>query len=423
MRILSVLSSPQTAVQCSIVIVVLLMDVTSASGQVIVRSDEPSVPAKERYCWRNTDIYQPPDFAGYFPDDREGADALEALWQSTGQAQRQSDGFLDIVRRGLRRYEGNPTPVLRCIGETFIRNRVPQDPEAIELMYHATGAGEPDFEYPNIRGAAIQFGLSMVRPKTPSVLRALMEVAIVDDDPHDLSRIAWGVGNQRDEAIQYLEFFYRSPDRVVRDKAAVVEKIVMREVKAFDWAEERMWSSTEERVRAAMPIMVDFLRTGSSEERFLILAFIEQEGALRSMDEAYIEAFAVCAEDPSPGVRRVVARMVGQRWIASARSPDFDAVELAMQLSRDSDDNVRYNAVCFGLSVIPQKSERIVRRLLEIVFDGCEPSLYDKIAWGLQTQRSFTRAVLDSYTSGDDAKRALAARMVYADMGGIVASD
>lgn len=395
----------------------------SGQGAEYAAVDGPAVAGGQAYCWQELEAYHPPDFDAYFPDDPEGAAALKSFWQAPDRDTRSAETILAAVRSGLKHFEGDPMPILRWVGRKLIGSQAPQHPGAIELMYHAAGAGAPDEERPNIRGPAIYFGLSAVRPMTAPILRTLMEIAIADNDPNDLSRIAWGLGEQRGEALPYLKPFLESSDPAIRDKAAVVQQIVAREKNAFDWAADRAREHAELNFREALPRMVDALEDGRSADRLLMLGLIEQEGVLQIMDETQIKSFAQCAEDPSPAVRRLVARMVGQRWIWSIPEPDPDAVALAMALSRDPDRDVRYDAVYFGLSTLPRKSERIVRRLLEIAFEDREPNLYGRIAWGMRTQRDFARAVLDTYVTGEDKKLAAAAREVYADMGGGAASE
>ena len=55
-----------------------------------------------------------------------------------------------------------------------------------------------------------------------------------------------------------------------------------------------------------------------------------------------------------------------------------------LRLSADSDRDVRYNAVYYGLSVVRDKSEPVVRRLVELALTDHGNSLYGRIVWGLR---------------------------------------
>ena len=378
-------------------------------------ADGGAAPASPTFCWQADTPYCPPDFAAWFPDSPEGAVALKELWEAEDRDRRPREEILAAIRNGLRRYENSPMPVLRWLGNRYIWNQTPQDAGAIELMYHATGAGGDAGE---IRGAAIYFGLSTVRPMSPAILRTLMEVAVADDDPNNLSRIAWGIGDARDSALIYLKPYHESTDRAVREKADVVERIMKRELKAFEWARENARARAEKDFGRALPRLLEVLAQGQSRDRLRTLDLIEREGVMLITDETHIAIFAQCAGDPDPEVRRKVARMAGQQWVWSAREPNPEAVELMLAMSRDEDRDTRYNAVYYGLSTIERKDERLVRRLLEIAFDDREPNLYNRIEWGLRTQRELSRAVLDNYIALGNPQHAQAAREIYADMGG-----
>lgn len=370
-------------------------------------------------CWQAVDTYCPPDFEGYFPDSSEGASALRAFWASPVKDKCGEMETLDIVRHGLRRYRGDPAPVLRWLGRQFIGNHTPQSASAIELMYHAAG-GPSGGDSPGTRGPAIYFGLSAVRPMTPAVLRALVEIAVRDDDPKDLSRILWGMGEQAEEALPYIAPFLESGDPAGREKAEAVGEMLRGELKAFDWARQRKLEYVEQNYRAALPRIETALRTGDSQRRGETLALVQREGVMTIMNFGFIQAFAACAADPDPAIRSTVAQMAGEHWIGSDRNPHVDAIALLLALSRDSDRDVRHEAVYFGLSMIPVKGDGVVRRMLEMAFEDRDAAFRARVAWGLRTQRDRARALLDAYVAGGDPLFAAAAMEVYADMAGTV---
>ena len=71
------------------------------------------------------------------------------------------------MRRGLRRTKAPRDQILAWIGEPFIWKASPQNPDAIEILYHAA-----DFHSETVasdtRYNAVYYGLSVVQPKTPA---------------------------------------------------------------------------------------------------------------------------------------------------------------------------------------------------------------------------------------------------------------
>lgn len=362
------------------------------------------------YCWQEVEGYRPPDFDAYFPEDLEGAKALRRLWEAPDRDQRGDLEVIGTVRKGLRRYGGASMPLLRWFGNRFIWNTPNPHPAAVELMYHAADGAT--------RGAAVYAGLSVMRPKPPAVLRTLVTIAMESDDPNDLSRIAWGLGEQRDAALAYLQPFLESTARDEREKVRAVEAILRRELKAFDWARRRRYEYAEQNYRSSLPDILQGLSSGASQERLALLRLVEREGIMLIMEESDIPAFQACADDPQPEVRRMVAKIAGEHWVWSAPEPPLDATDLLLKLSRDTDQETRYNAVYYGLSTIPNKEKGIIRGLVELALAEPDPEIHARIAWGLRGQRRQTREMLDFYLYGDDPTQARAARDVYAELGG-----
>src|SRR5690606_30019709 len=109
------------------------------------------------------------------------------------------------------------TSILRWIGNRYIWDRTPQNADAIEIMYHAADF-RPDAEQYGTRHYAVYFGLSVVDPKTPPILRTLADLCVAVDDPNDLDRVAWGVRDQREEFLRYLAPHLQSREPATRSK-------------------------------------------------------------------------------------------------------------------------------------------------------------------------------------------------------------
>ena len=142
------------------------------------------------YAWRRTDRYEPPDFARFFPDDPEGGRALDQLWGDEGRDKRPAAEILPIVRRGLRRTTAGRDEILAWIGGRFVWDASPQDPDAIEILYHATDFRGPVVNYPRIP-------LDLLRthegrsPKPPAILHALVDWCMHVENTMDWYWAGW----------------------------------------------------------------------------------------------------------------------------------------------------------------------------------------------------------------------------------------
>src|SRR5262249_2182649 len=122
---------------------------------------EPAAKPAEALAWRRTDRYEPPDFDRFFPDDPAGARRLKALWEAADKDKRPDEEVLPTVRRGLRGVDGRTrNEVVRWFGNRSIAGRPDPNPEAVEIMYHASGAGKGRPEFNETRYWAVYFGLS-----------------------------------------------------------------------------------------------------------------------------------------------------------------------------------------------------------------------------------------------------------------------
>ena len=67
-------------------------------------------------------------------------------------------------------------------------------------------------------------------------------------------------------------------------------------------------------------------------------------------------------------------RMAGYRWVWNAEEQHPKVIELMLALSRDEDRETRNQALYFGLSTVRNKSEKVIRRLVEKAIEE-SPSL------------------------------------------------
>lgn len=363
-------------------------------------------------AWQRTDHYVAPDFNGYFPADTEGGDRLAQL-EKSGQLETLPAGeVVSAVQKGLTTTKAYRLSILRTLGNRFIWGRSPQDAGAIELMYHAAGyAIEPDPQ--STVHFAVYFGLSVVEPKTPNILRTLVDICMRRNDPNILSRVAWGIHSQRAECIAYLEPYLDSTDEKVRGKARVVEGILKQELEAFAWAKEQARKQAEATYRGELPEIKRLLTEGSSEEREAVLKKIFQGSIALIMDDTFIPAFASCSRDLSSRVRENVAVLVGENWIWFAKEQRPGAIQLMLELTRDPEREVRYKAVYHGLSTVRGKSEEVTRRLVELYLKEGTGDLQWRIDWGLhlgsKEEQDKTASIIAEYLNDPDTKLADAA--------------
>ena len=162
--------------------------------------------------------------------------------------------------------------------------------------------------------------------------------------------------------------------------------------------------ASQEELAARLPEIKNTLASGSSSERLETLDFLARNHSLMPlMDDSFIDAWAACAKDKSEEVRRAVPRWVGSRWL-NKKALNSKAVELIFKLSHDQDRRVRYNCVSSGLQRIPDKSDAIVQRLIDIgIQSPYENNLYDIIGRGLSKNGEQAEKSLTPYLGEDNA--------------------
>ena len=381
---------------------------------------KPAAPV-DTYAWRRTDKYEPPDFERFFPDDPEGGKALDALVESGDIGNRPAEEVFRAVRRGLRRMTWKRREsVLSSIGGRYVWGKTSQAPEVIEILYHAADfRGKLATDPYGTRHNAVYYGLSVVQPKPPAVLRTLAELCMASENGEELGRIVWGAESQRDEVLAYVRPFLDSGDPTVREKAVAVEKIFKKELNANVWAGEQATKRARAKYGHRISEIEKALRDGTSPERMEALRLVS-DGAGLVLDEPSIAAFAACAESKDEKVRREVARTAGQyqyNWTSRWKSPA--AVDLLLRLSCDPSPDVRYAAVYHGLTLLPEvKQEEVARRLLELAISDRQSDLPGRVAWGLQDNRALAAKILNEFLRAGDPTKAKMARTIYKEMTG-----
>lgn len=331
----------------------------------------------------------------YFSDDPEGGKKLDLLFRALDKESRSVDEIVDTVRGGLLTCQSHKMPVLRWIGNKYIWGKNPQDEKATELMVEASRLQDE-----NIYHAAIYFGLSTVQKKTPEIFQAMIDVAMKTEDYRNTTwRIEWGCSapTEKAELLRLLEPHLQSDDEKVRTKAENVRDFLNdpQAWLAVDLEKKRQKALEEYGPRFSE--LQKRLIEGDSKTRFEMFHEFYRNNVTLVLDDSFKEAFEACAKDTDMRVRRELARLVGGSMIWSAKKQSPMAVALLREMLRDSDRDVRYNAVYHGLSTVRNRSEEQVAELLELIRDDREPNLFQRVIWGLQDDKEKVKTVLEQW--------------------------
>src|SRR5687767_10829307 len=92
------------------------------------------------FSWQDSPEYRPPDFEANFPHDPVASKRLEEIIPALERGQPPTN-TVELLRLGLRALPiDRQMQALRGFGNSFIWNKSPQNPHAIELMYHAAAS-------------------------------------------------------------------------------------------------------------------------------------------------------------------------------------------------------------------------------------------------------------------------------------------
>ncbi len=370
------------------------------------------------YAWQSTEKYLAPDSQKFFPENVEAGTELDRVFLQRGPEFKPDEAVLKLIRQGLRSTRAHRTIIVRWVGNTYIWGKDAQNPDAIELMYHAADFRGPMTDPFGTRHYAVYFGLSVVQKKSPAILRTLVDLSLAVDDPNDLDRIAWGCKSQRDELLAFVEPHLKSENAAIREKAQVLEQIFQGKLKAFGWSAEQARLRALAKYGEQLPKFKTILNEGTSEERLQLLVKIVDEQIFRIMDDSFLPAFAKCAEDSDSQVRNQVVIVAGGHWIWWREKQNPDAIQLMLTMSRDQDDQVRYNAVYYGLSTVRNKKDDVINRLLELAFEAPLSDLPGRVTWGLSTDKPRTKVLLTNMINGKDEELARKARQHFKELTG-----
>jgi RNA polymerase sigma factor (sigma-70 family) len=384
----------------------------SPRPQAAAKSPAPKPPAPTR-AWQRTGIYEPPNFEQFFPNDPAAGQVLDQLLPNFDKDPRSGTEKLRIVRQGFRTATTNRATMLTLVGNTYILGKSPQHPDAIEIVYHAADyrAGGPN---PNdCLFHAIHNGLSVVNDKTPAILRTFVAICMHIDDANPISRIVWGSGKQRSELLDYLTPYDQSTEKAVRQRAVEMRKVLSGQLDAFTWATNQLRQRAQDAFGHRLPEIKKTLQSGTIAERKAALGLIVSERLDLIMDDSFLQVLVACGDLKDTEFRLELAKVAGEFWVWRADPQKPEAIDLLLRLARDPDIEVRRDAVYFGLSTVRDKSEEVVRGLIDCAL--VDRLCVDRVAWGLNGDET-AKKTLDEIEHGDDAARAAAAREIVASL-------
>jgi peroxiredoxin len=323
-------------------------------------------------AWQRTNRYVPPDPNSFFPDDPEAGKRLDTLFNAGDRDGRSDEEILSTVRQGFRRMTQSRNSVLQWVGNRFIWGKQPQNPEAIELMYHAVSLE---------RYYAVYFGLSVVKNKSPNLLRTLADLCMQGEQ---VGRITWGLGPQREEMLAYITPYLQDADPKKREIAEALVRHFKGELDFEKWQQEKHTEQVKAEFTGQLPQLRQALLTGDSQARRDVFQTITRKDLSAILDDSFLPALRAAATDSDSSVRAQVAQLVGGLWVWGAKDQDPNAIEFLLKLSTDSARDVRYTAVYYGLSNVRNASEPVVRRLIEMALADHENDLHGRIVWGLK---------------------------------------
>jgi HEAT repeat protein len=328
------------------------------------------------------------------------------------------------------------------VSQQYIWTKEPKNKKAVELVYYASFDAE-------LTDISVYFGLSVARDQqSDKVLKRLVDICMSDIYT---GRILWGTKGKHDKMLTYLEPYLGNPDVRVRERAAILEKVFRGEANYEEWEAEQFRRTRQEKFGEKLGAIRTVLLKGSSRQRRDVFGLVKREGLGVLFDESFIEALKACLRDRDPvvkemaigfgrellckgstqdremlqlmselakdkdsKVRQQAAVFVGSCWIWRTKSQSAEAIEIILLLSKDSDREVRNAAVYYGLSVVTNKSDEVIKRLLDMAVEVDGQADLGRITWGLQgdADKRKIMAQLQPLLSLKDKKGELA-RKVY----------
>ena len=367
---------------------------------------------KEKVKIRDTvDVSQPLFF---FPDDVQAGEELDETWAVKHHALNtlSSEEIFEIVRKGFRRTSADKNDIIRTIGSKYIWHMSPPELAAVDILYCASFDSDVMYN-------AFYYGLTVVKPKSPEVLKRLADLAI---QGYGVGRTAWGVWavhDQREEFISLLEPYLDSNDPTERQQAQNIIRVIEgKSRRVYDTGRGETKPEDIEKTMKDFGDKLDRVRqvllTGASASRLAEFERISSLGIFHLFDDTFIPAIEACADDESPKVRIKTAEIAGHYWIWGNTIMNPKITQLLIRLSEDEVPDVRFAAVEKGLFNIPDKTRDVVRRIIDVALADQQQmpeKLYGRIERVVRTNREVAGGILQEYLLSDRSDKELSARL------------
>ncbi|MEZ6019291.1 MAG: hypothetical protein R3F17_04080 [Planctomycetota bacterium] len=242
--------------------------------------------------------------------------------------------------------------MLVWVGEKYIWEKNPQNPQAIELMWHASDP-RPAADAWGTRHHAVYFGLSVVKPKTPALLAQMARLAMASEDPALLARIAWGCSAEAEALIARFAPFEAAPEPSVAARAQLMTGLLRGKGSAFQWFKARDAARLEPRWSDDVAGHKARFAEWPRDARAAWLASIVNRRDVLAMAAEDLDWAAHLAQDGDAAVRQQVARLLGMRLACEPELRGLAAFDALSQLASDADEGVRYAALYHGLCAAP----------------------------------------------------------------------
>lgn len=371
-------------------------------------------------------------FESYFPDSTSGGKILDSWYKADDKESYLDDEILTIIRNGFRRNkEGkerqNKKDLIGWVARRYIWGKETKNKKAVELVYYASFA-------PDLTDTVVYYGLSVAGDEQDDrVLKRLVDICMSDINT---GRILWGTQGKHEKMLSYLTPYLDDSDEEIRARAVIVQKALKGEIDYAEWQREQFKKQRQAEFGDKMDTVREVLLKGNSRQRRDMFAHIRRYGLGVLFDESFVEALKVCLKDMDPvvkemavafgrellcradgqggnmmefmaqlaqdsdsKVRKQVAIFVGSCWFEGAKKQNDKAIEIMLQLSKGKDREVRNAAVYYGLSGIDNKSDEVIKRLVDMITELVGQADLDQIIQGLRigTDKEKVRAYLQPF--------------------------
>ena len=360
------------------------------AGRVQKEADATSQPQAAP----TIDVTSPESF---FPDDPQAGIELTRMWAVKWEALKTvpEAELLEIVRKGLRQTTADRKDIIKTIGSRLVWHMSPSHPAAVDILYAASF--EPDLKYD-----AFYYGLTTAKPKPTYVLDRLAELAL---DGYNTYRIAWGTLSQTDEFLVRLQAHLTDGDDLRRHQARNIIRIIEgMKAHVYDVGPGRIELDQLRQLRdqdaPSLERVRQTLLAGDSTARLAELEHILTAKVYFLLNDNFVAALESCSRDQDAGVRRRTARLAGLYWLWGDALTHPAMAPLLMRLSSDPVRNVRFVAVEKGLFNLPDKTDDVLRCIIDLALtdeENLPEKLYPRIGAVLRRHRDRTREILLAY--------------------------